>query len=109
MTDTKKNIDGAAPTPRTIDERIAAMEAALPHPSIAGTTLSRVMHERQGIEWCLALGPMRMPKTFFRGPTIEDVVAQGERAVADMKGGRLETDWDRLDVALADSGVAGFD
>ena len=106
MTDTKKNSGGAGTTPRTIDERIAAMEAAMPHSSIAGTTLSRVMHEKQGIEWCLALGAMRMPKTFFRGPTIEDVVTQGERAIAEMKGGRLETDWDRLDVVLTEAGAA---
>jgi hypothetical protein len=85
---------------RTLDERIAAMEAALPRSNIAGTTLSRVLHEKQGIEWCLALGPMQLPKTFFRGPTIESVVAQGELAVANMQNGRLDTDWDKLDLVL---------
>lgn len=96
----------------TIDERIEAMEAALPRSNVAGTTLSRVFKETQGLEWCLALGSMQMPKSFFRGPSIEDVVSQGERAIAAMKSGggnRLETDWDKLDVVLAGAAVTQAD
>lgn len=57
--------------------------------------------EVQGVEWCLALGGIQMPKTFFRGPSIENVVSQAEEAIANMTGGRLETEWDRLDQVLA--------
>lgn len=88
----------------TIDERILAIEAELPYKSMPGTTLSRCFKETQGVEWVLALGPIQMPKTFFRGPTIEDVVSQGEKAVAEMKARgaqRLETDWDRLDETIS--------
>lgn len=94
-----ENTAGAA-LPRTIDERIAAIEARLPQRNIAGTSISRVMHEKQGVEWCLSLGTIGLPKTFFRGPTIEDVVTQGEQAVANMTGQRLKTDWDVLDEVL---------
>ena len=101
MPDTNiSSANAGAPPVRTIDERIAALEAALPRSNIAGTSLSRVLHEKQGLEWCLALGPLSLPKTFFRGPTIESVVAQGELAVANMQNGRLETDWDKLDLVL---------
>lgn len=103
----------------TIDERILAIEAELPFKSMPGTTLSRVFKETQGVEWCLALGAIQMPKTFFKGPTIEDVVAQGEKAVAEMKANgmnRLPTDWDLLTETLTvrepkDSGrgFAAFD
>lgn len=88
----------------TIDERILAIEAELPYKSMPGTTLSRCFKETQGVEWVLALGPIQMPKTFFRGPTIEDVVSQGEKAVAEMKtrgAQRLETDWDRIDETIS--------
>lgn len=94
-----ENTAGAA-MPRTIDERIAAIEARLPQRNIAGTSITRVMHEKQGVEWCLSLGAMGLPKTFFRGPTIDDVVTQGEQAVANMTGQRLKTDWDVLEEVL---------
>lgn len=93
----------------TIDERILAIEAELPYKSMPGTTLSRCFAEKQGVEWVLALGPIQMPKTFFRGPTIEDVVSQGEKAVAEMKARgmqRLETDWDLLEQTLTDGMAA---
>lgn len=90
---------------QTIDERIAAMEAALPHANIAGTLLSRVHHDN-GLGWCLALGPMSLPKTFFRGPTIESVLVQGEDAIANMRNGRLETDWDKFDTVLFETAGA---
>lgn len=95
----------------TIDERILAIEAELPYQSMPGTTLSRAFKETQGVEWVLALGPIQMPKTFFRGPTIEDVVSQGEAAVAEMKArgmNRLLTDWDLLtDTLTAGAGARG--
>jgi len=87
-------------TPLSFEERLTRLEKALPRPTIAGTTLQRVMAEKSGIEWSLALGPMSLPKAFFRGPTIEDVLTQAEHAVANMKDGHLPTDWDRLDVVL---------
>jgi hypothetical protein len=86
----------AGPT-KSIDERIAAMEAALPRANLAGTTLKRVLGEESGLAWSLAMGTMDMPKTFFRGPTIEDVLAQAETAIANMTDGRLATDWDMLE------------
>jgi hypothetical protein len=84
-----------------MDERIAAIEAKLPYPAIAGTALNRCQHPKGGLQWCLSLGPLGMPKTFFYGPTIEDVLSQGEYAVANMKGGRLPTESDKLGEVLA--------
>lgn len=104
MTNTKKQpAAGGNPPQLTIDERILAIEAALPNKLIPGTTLTRVMQPVSGVQWCLSLGSMGMPKTFFHGLTIEDVITQGETAIAEMKaqkGNRLKTGWDSLNEAL---------
>lgn len=100
MTDIKNTTGATDKRLLTIDERIEAMEALLPMRGTPGTTISRVLKEVQGFEWCLALGGLRMPKTFFHGPSIENVVSQGESAIASMTGGRLETDWDKLNQML---------
>lgn len=100
MTDIKNTPDATDKRLLTIDERIEAMEVLLPMRGSPGTSISRVLQEVQGVEWCLALGGLQMPKTFFRGPSIENVVSQGEHAIANMTGGRLETDWDKLNEML---------
>lgn len=91
----------------TIDERILAIEAALPMEKIAGTTLSRCLAEVSGLEWVLSVGPIQAPKTFFRGPSIEDVVSQCEKAIEDMQTAsrqRLLTDWEECveEISLID-------
>lgn len=92
----------------SIDERILAIEAAL-QPSqrgAPGTTIQRVLKEKEGYEWVLALGGLMLPKTAFHGPTIDDVVSQGEAAVAEMQKlgmNRLMTPWDDLDSALTEA------
>ena len=88
----------------SFDQRVEALEAKLPYSNMPGTSFTRVFKETQGVEWCLSLGGISMPKTFFRGPTLEDVLAQGERAVAEMAingQNRLKTGWDTLDETLA--------
>lgn len=100
MTDIENTTGATDKRLLTIDERIEAMEALLPMRGSPGTSITRVFAPVQGVEWCLALGGIQMPKTFFRGPTIENVVTQGEAAIANMKNGRLETDWDKLNDML---------
>jgi hypothetical protein len=88
----------------SIDERINAIEASLG--GTPGTMLKRCLKEKQGYEWVLGLGGMQMPKTEFRGETIDDVVAQGEKAIAEMKAknmGRLPNGWDALDETFGTS------
>jgi len=83
---TGQNQAANPPTAASLDNRLRAMEKVLPRPTIPGTGIKRVMHPEKGLDWCLALGPMGMPKSFFTGPTIEDVVSQGEAAVAEWLG-----------------------
>lgn len=71
-----------------IDQRIAEIErvaaSVMPFPaSIPGTTITRVMKMREsgtvrpdgpGYEWSIAIGGMGMPKAFYTGDSIEQIV-----------------------------------
>lgn len=63
---------------KTIDERINDLENLFWSPIIAGTTISRVLTQNDGLQWCLALGAMYEPKKFFDGVTIEDCIDAAE-------------------------------
>jgi hypothetical protein len=95
----------------TIDERIEALEAAVTSRGSPGTQIVRVLKADTGVQWSLGIGGISLPKTFFQGPSIENVVAQGEAAVAAMTGARLATAWDELDSVLFDAAaeVVGAD
>ena len=87
----------------SIDQRVEVLEAKLLYSTMPGTSFTRVFSETTGVAWCLALGAACMPKTFFYGPSIEDVLSQSEAAVAEILSRgqrRLRNDWDRLDEAL---------
>lgn len=64
-------------------ERAAADVGAFPI-SIAGTTITRVMKRQEsgtvraagemGYEWSIAIGGMGMPKAFYTGDSIEQII-----------------------------------
>ena len=75
---------------KTIEERIIELEKHVRKP--AGTQLVRVSTENRdtiptayGIEWCLAIGQMDMPKSFFNGDTIEEVITKAEKHLKEYK------------------------
>lgn len=60
----------------TIDKRIELLEKKVLSPP--GTILSRVLTEK-GPQWSLGIGQLQMPKQFFTGDSIDDVVMQAEQ------------------------------
>lgn len=66
---------------RSVDERIEAIEAALPGLPRRGVTIVRRFGSEGVLEWHLQLGAVALPKTTFTGPSLEDVVLQAETAV----------------------------
>jgi len=58
-----------------IDERITNLENKVLSPP--GTTISRIISEN-GQQWSLGIGQMSMPKQFFIGNTIEEIIFQAE-------------------------------
>ena len=76
---------------KTIDERMKALEGNLTCP---GTSISRVFKpvipgktvrgkwqppENQGMQWCVGIGVLEMPKKFFYGDTIDEAVKEAEK------------------------------
>jgi len=63
-----------------LDARIAALEAKVCPNTVAGTAISRVLNpkEGEGVQWCLSLGAMHLPKRFYFGPTILACLLQAE-------------------------------
>lgn len=76
---------------KTIDERMRALEGNLICP---GTTITRVFKPsdpggkvvkgkwqppEHGLQWCVAIGVMEMPKKFFYGDTIDEAVKEAEK------------------------------
>ena len=81
-----------------LEERLWKLEKLFfPINTVPGTAISRVslahtLFKKEGIKlevpfnknsssvvWCLALGPMSMPKDFFYGNTIKEAVERAER------------------------------
>lgn len=58
----------------TIDQRIAKLEKVWGK----GTSISRQLAEN-GYRWCIGLGQMQDPKTWFTGKTIEQCLKKAER------------------------------
>jgi hypothetical protein len=57
----------------SIDEIIARLEEGM-EPS-AGTTISRQLDpDGDGMRWCVAVGPMMLPKNFYYGYTIREAL-----------------------------------
>lgn len=65
----------------SIEDRITALEQKFKQypQQIVGTTLTRCLMKEGGIGWCLGVGGMQQPKSFFYGKTMDDVVSQAER------------------------------
>jgi len=63
-----------------IETRIKRLEVASTA-YVPGTMLTRALHPVSGIEWSLGIGPMGMPKHFFTGATIEEVLTKAETAL----------------------------
>jgi hypothetical protein len=61
-----------------IEKRLIALETGL---SVPGTSLSRCMRENGGVVWVLAIGSIQLPKAFFYGDTIEEVIGKAEKNV----------------------------
>jgi predicted RNase H-like HicB family nuclease len=69
---------------KTIEERILELEKHVRKP--VGTQLVRIQTENKkdgvypvyGVAWCLCMGQMDMPKCFFNGNTIEEVISMAE-------------------------------
>ena len=62
----------------TLERRIERLENQFRKPS--GTNIDRVLKfDGDGVMWCLGLGQMGMPKQFFYGNTIEEVISFAEK------------------------------
>lgn len=95
-------------TKPTLDERIQKLEELSlgdRFKNMQGTTLQRVNNPNgPGTQWCLALGPLSMPKEFFYGLTVEEVVSTAEDSLAKRiseKSPPLVTEMDKLGAAFA--------
>jgi hypothetical protein len=64
---------------KLLESRIAALEKKCVRPTIPGTTISRTITD-SGPAWCIAVGPLSMPKAFFYGQTIEECLSDAEKA-----------------------------
>lgn len=64
-----------------IEDRIKALESKLCGNRSPGTKLSRVFKEVSGYHWCLGLGAMCMPLSFYYGETIEICLNQAEEDI----------------------------
>ena len=71
-----------------LEARISSLEAKCARSKIPGTSISRTLTD-SGPAWCLALGPLSMPKAFFYGKTIEKCFDDAEKAF----GGVVESGW----------------
>ena len=65
----------------SIDERIYALEKLFPTPG--GTQLSRTLDWDKGTMWGIGFGQMMTPKKFYSGATIEEAIANAEKALLD--------------------------
>ena len=59
-----------------IERRILALEKGQ---SVPGTMINRVLKDERGFGWCIAVGTMEMPKSFFYGDTIEEALCSAEK------------------------------
>lgn len=83
-------------TADSVEARLTALEAKMPSPEEATTTLARLPIYFG--KWALTLGAKHQSKVVFRGSSIEDVLTQAEKAVAAMTGElpRVPSDEDAL-------------
>jgi hypothetical protein len=64
----------------SIEERINRLEQISTHKNIPGTTLQRIMTDKQlGIVWSLGIGSLAGPKQFFIDKSVEGCIAQAEK------------------------------
>lgn len=69
--------------PLTIEDRLMSLEGRYGYPGcVPGTILTRVLNKADGAphQWSLGLGPAHLPKRFFVGASIADVIALAEAA-----------------------------
>lgn len=64
-----------------IEQKLIELEKCLLNGRTPGTMISRVMKETGGCQWCLGIGAMQMPKSFFYADTIEECVNQALESV----------------------------
>lgn len=55
------------------------------HPTIPGTQITRINQDGKWA-WGLALGPMSMPKSFWTGRTMTEVLRLAESDIAEAEG-----------------------
>jgi hypothetical protein len=69
----------------SLDERISKLESLFRSwpGAVPGSILARQLLPDVGLCWSLGLGGMQMPKIFFSGPTIDDVISQAENYILD--------------------------
>ena len=60
---------------KSLEKRVTDIELQLN--CVPGTILQRGMNDGE-LQWCLAIGPMQMPKKMFWGDTWLDVIKQAE-------------------------------
>lgn len=61
---------------KSVEQRLLSLEGSIS--GVPGTSLTRVLGEEEGVEWCLAIGGMMAPKRFFHGATIREVLNLAE-------------------------------
>lgn len=62
-----------------LEKRLLKLEKLISHPTIPGTSISRVLDHEKGLMWCLSVGVISLPKQFFHGFTIEECLVSAEK------------------------------
>lgn len=62
-----------------IESRLKRLEKLFPHPTIPGTSLTHMLAENEGLQWCLGLGAIHLPKVWFYDRTIEGAIRKAEK------------------------------
>ena len=69
-------------TANDVELRLRRLENACMNPKIAGTTICRFLDGKDGgLHWSLAIGAMSMPKKFYIGKSIEEIVRAAEKDI----------------------------
>lgn len=65
-------------TSQDLEDRLKMLETYISHPTIPGTTISRVLTPDDGMQWQLGVGALTLPKNFFTAPSIEECLQKAE-------------------------------
>lgn len=66
-----------------IEQKLIELEKLLLKGRTPGTMISRVLKEKEGYQWCLGVGAMQMPKSFFYADTIDECIRLAMESVND--------------------------